>query len=297
MSVRQKELIVTRRNRWFFLLAIAFGAAIGFLLTIYVVPFVSSRNQLVEDAGRPRAATEGMVQNSGQFLSNDEKLFVSTLMNDGRLDKILKYLAKKGYHGGIRLDTDACRIRILQRSNHYMPSSRAIEICLADITSFRDRLTRNGTRTPNSEAADALLFVVLHELSHALIHDESLVVLGREEDAADEIATLLAIENEMPLVAESAANFFDTMPHSDNPSDAHTDAGRRAYQVRCIARGSRNENEDGTPSRPKDVCPTLFFESRAQFFKAMADVIDRRNSSRKAANNVRQKNGIPEPNE
>jgi hypothetical protein len=41
---------------------------------------------------------------------------------------------------------------------------------------------------------DAALFVLLHEIGHSFLADRQVPFLGREEDAADEIAALLAID-------------------------------------------------------------------------------------------------------
>jgi Putative metallopeptidase len=96
-----------------------------------------------------------------------------------------------------------------------------------------------------------ILFVMSHELGHALIDDMYLYVLGREEDAADSYATvaLLKIGSDLTQRAleEAAKGWF----YSDKRAQAHGQMmefydehgldRQRAYQIICLMVGSNPE--------------------------------------------------------
>ncbi len=77
---------------------------------------------------------------------------------------------------------------------------------------FQNAKYASDTGISNKEAAmDALMHTIFHELAHALIFQYDLPVLGKEEDAADGLASVLLIEylDEGQEVVISAADLFD----------------------------------------------------------------------------------------
>lgn len=84
-----------------------------------------------------------------------------------------------------------------------------------------------------------LLWLAAHEYGHALIHGRRWPVLGREEDAADQIATLIALRSGMSAHAITGAlNFFHRELSQGDASDVHSlDPVRRA-NIACWAYGS-----------------------------------------------------------
>jgi hypothetical protein len=91
---------------------------------------------------------------------------------------------------------------------YYRPEARRVTLCyelLAD-------LSRRFRRMPQSDilVAGTTAFVLLHEVGHALIHVLDLPTTGREEDAVDQLATLLML-GEGPVgdsLAFAAAAWF-----------------------------------------------------------------------------------------
>jgi hypothetical protein len=89
-------------------------------------------------------------------------------------------------------------------------------------------------------------FILMHEFGHALIDIYSLPVLGREEDAADSVATVFltrAVKNGDEY-AFDAARFFHALSDQQRslaPSDywdAHSLDQQRAYSIVCWIAGS-----------------------------------------------------------
>jgi hypothetical protein len=88
-------------------------------------------------------------------------------------------------------------------------------------------------------------FILAHEFGHALIHNFNLPVLGREEDAADGIATVMLLKaEEGAAYASEAAEFWANFSGRQNPpalaeyADNHSFDRQRAYNILCWVGGS-----------------------------------------------------------
>lgn len=103
-----------------------------------------------------------------------------------------------------------------------------------------------GSETEWGEAVGAVnSFIFAHEFAHALIHNFNLPVLGREEDAADGIATVLLLKAEDGATyAAEAAEFWDAFSGRQSPpqlveyADNHSFDRQRAYNILCWVGGS-----------------------------------------------------------
>ena len=104
----------------------------------------------------------------------------------------------------------------------------------------------HGTPTEWGEAAGAVnSFILAHEFAHALIHNFELPVLGREEDAADGIATVVLLKaEEGGLYAIDAAEFWEAFSGRQDPpdlaeyADNHSFDRQRADNILCWVAGS-----------------------------------------------------------
>ncbi len=134
----------------------------------------------------------------------------------------------------------------------YRSDAKIIVLCLDLITDLAARLSRDpSTRNLERESvqniiAGALVFIVFHEMGHAIIDLESIPVLGRNEDAADAISTYLILQE--PGLAESGVAggiFFFSKPTSAVPgffsqkhmSGEHALNPQRAVNLACAAYG------------------------------------------------------------
>ena len=103
-----------------------------------------------------------------------------------------------------------------------------------------------GTPEEWGEAAGAVnSFILAHEFAHALIHNFELPVLGREEDAADAIATVMLLKaEEGALYAIDAAEFWAAFSGRQEPpalaeyADNHSLDRQRADNILCFVAGS-----------------------------------------------------------
>ena len=93
-------------------------------------------------------------------------------------------------------------------------------------------------------------FVLLHEFGHALIDVYDLPVLGKEEDAADSVATVFLTQtvHNGAEYAFDAARFFDALSAQQRrlaPSayfDEHSLDKQRAYSIVCWIAGSGDDD-------------------------------------------------------
>lgn len=88
-------------------------------------------------------------------------------------------------------------------------------------------------------------FLLEHEFGHALIANYNLPVLGNEEDAADQIASILLLNSSAgPHLAAQAAQFFADFSGRQNPpaiadyADVHALDLQRADDILCLTAGS-----------------------------------------------------------
>jgi Putative metallopeptidase len=97
-----------------------------------------------------------------------------------------------------------------------------------------------------------IIFVMAHELGHALISEMELPVLGREEDAADDFAiikalTLIGTDFSRSVLVEAAKGWFWAAQRDSRDGEKPTYYQRhglneqRAYQIVCMMVGSDPE--------------------------------------------------------
>lgn len=89
----------------------------------------------------------------------------------------------------------------------------------------------------------ATIFSFYHEAGHALIHQLDLPAVGREEDAVDQLATLIlmAAGDDGVGMALSGAYWFQLQQKSGNETpfwDEHAFEGQRFYNILCLIYGS-----------------------------------------------------------
>jgi hypothetical protein len=96
-------------------------------------------------------------------------------------------------------------------------------------------------------AASNSLFVLYHEVAHLLFHQLDLPVLGREEDAADNVATWILLKQRNPrndnVLADAARGWllsgeaYGSGEYEDDFAAGHSLDKQRAYQIVCMMVG------------------------------------------------------------
>lgn len=90
----------------------------------------------------------------------------------------------------------------------------------------------------------AVVFIVMHEVAHALVHQLGLAVEGAGgasgETWADLFAAVMFSDVQLRIGTDSAARFFEALARGEHhdPGDAHLPSAQRASVVLCVYEGT-----------------------------------------------------------
>jgi len=169
---------------------------------------------------------------------------------------------------------------------HYDPSNDTITFQYGFAALIYDTLQQNNPDWSQHRlgfATGAVIgFILEHEFTHALIHIYDLPVLGKEEDAADTLATLLLLKSPQgDKLALGAAEFWADFSGRQNPpaiadyADAHSLDLQRAYSIICDIAGSNQEryneiNQAGIlPKGDIQSCPAQYQQDVKSFTQVL----------------------------
>lgn len=113
-----------------------------------------------------------------------------------------------------------------------------------------------------------IAFLLFHEQGHALVSELDLPVLGREEDAADRMATIFLAENDDPedieFLVQAMAGWFLSADRDGMDDIAwwgeHGSDQQRGYQIACLLYGSDPEKFESVaedidlPEERRETC-------------------------------------------
>jgi len=128
----------------------------------------------------------------------------------------------------------------------YNPQSRSVILCLELFDLMRTGVQRSSTDQAVQGLAlvSQVIFILYHEVGHALIDVLNLPVIGQEEDGADQLAALLLSDE--PVAALWAAEFWRMGGASGSPglmsqtqfADEHDLNEQRFYNLACWTYGA-----------------------------------------------------------
>jgi hypothetical protein len=133
-------------------------------------------------------------------------------------------------------------------SPHYDPGSWAIFLCY-EFSEILDRFAPKPGKPSQGFSHDEVVVgsyagVVLHEAGHAVFDMLDVPVFGREEDAADEIATFIALQFNKDVartVVRGYAYFWSVLGDPKEwaqYADEHGASSQRLYNTLCLGYGS-----------------------------------------------------------
>jgi hypothetical protein len=183
----------------------------------------------------------------------------------------------------------------------YDPNTKRIIVCYELVSYFLGvfKPTAKSDTELGNAVLGALIFSFFHESGHGLIHILDLAAVGREEDAVDQLATLILIASgdEGVAMAMSGAYWFQLQSKAGNKLpfwDEHAFDGQRFYNIMCLIYGS-NPGKYGSfvssGALPKDRaqrCP----EEYAKINKAWERLLQP-HLTNGAALNIKYKPNVP----
>lgn len=132
----------------------------------------------------------------------------------------------------------------------YDPETKSVQLCYELFDHFLQLFGSEAESDADREEAvgksvAALSFAFYHELGHALIDFYNLPVTGKEEDAVDQLATVMLLETwegeDSELAILASAEWFDLDAREDsepNLADEHSLDKQRYYNLVCWIYGS-----------------------------------------------------------
>jgi hypothetical protein len=180
----------------------------------------------------------------------------------------------------IYLNIDTCG----EANAFYSPDSEEIIFCYELIDQF-DRefntISKDQARV-DEMVEDTIVQTLFHELGHCLIDVWDLPATGREEDAVDQLASILMLDGsaEGQLSTIHAALEFDIASRGTEKDDMvfwdeHSFSKTRFYDMICLAYGSnptKNGNMVGPDKLPVERaqrCETEFKRAQHAWFKLL----------------------------
>lgn len=134
-------------------------------------------------------------------------------------------------------------------------------------------------------------FVLYHEIGHLLIGELNIPILGREEDAADNLATLLLLSAETveadSALIDAADGWFLShsvnahLPYEDDEFfDVHSLDVQRAFQILCLMAGADQQvfgkvaEQFGLTRRRQSSCAFDFEQTSASWNRVLEPYVN-----------------------
>ncbi|WP_406854247.1 DUF4344 domain-containing metallopeptidase [Alsobacter sp. KACC 23698] len=206
-----------------------------------------------------------------------------TLRKAKALERIRDRLAGISLPRTLLLKTEGCDGDI---NAAYDPGESAIGICyeyLAYIQELAGKIppdiAAKESLTPANYVVGPFLEVTLHELAHAIFDLRKVPVLGREEDAADQVATYVLLQfgnDEVRRVISSIAVMYasearEAAPKLKDFANEHGLPAQRFFNLICITYGSDPKffgdavSRGYLPADRAEQCPGEFAQVKYAF--------------------------------
>jgi hypothetical protein len=173
---------------------------------------------------------------------------------------------------------------------YYDEANHTVTVCYELIESYYHLFSPvvSGRAKMDEAVTGAAVSVFLHELGHAVIDAWDLPITGREEDAADQFATLLMINglDDGELMALNGARAFELFANLEKGQpklywDEHSTDKQRFYDEICLIYGHNPEKynylqTDGTlPAGRADVCEEDYVRLRKSWQKLLSPYVQK----------------------
>ena len=169
----------------------------------------------------------------------------------------------------------------------YLSDTREVAVCLELVDYYYRLLAPYHRREALDEAvASAFSFIVLHELGHALVDVLDLPITGREEDAVDQLAVWLLLQESDgdSAVVDAAFSFLASEPWSESgdgasPGDEHALDRQRFFNLLCWVYGSAPDaharliEESALPARRQAQCPREYRRLQRSWVRLLAPAL------------------------
>ncbi len=173
----------------------------------------------------------------------------------------------------------------------YDAEDRSVTVCYEYLEAVRAKAptatTADGV-TPEGALRGPLIEVFLHEVAHALFEQLRIPILGREEDAADQVAAVMLLHHSLHTVRDTVLGVAWMYAQDAKGeridraalANVHGLSAQRFYNLLCIAYGAEPElfadlvDEHYLPEERAQTCTEEFAQVDFAIRKLMAPYID-----------------------
>ena len=232
----------------------------------------------------PRVKIEYLAPTSAQL----ENVYKS-LQEREILEELQHFLAPLHLPHPLRLLAKQCGVV----NAFYNPSRRSLTICYELVAEIIDSapqtVSEDGFVTREAAIVGNLIGVLLHEGGHMLFDMLDVPVFGREEDAADETASFMALQFNKDVARTIVKGFVYFWAREQDPaasapmgvwSDEHGNASQRMYSALCLAYGGDPQtfqefvDRGWLPKKRADHCDQEFAQVKRAFVNTVLPFID-----------------------
>jgi hypothetical protein len=232
----------------------------------------------------PRVEIEYRAPTSAQFQNVYESLKERKI-----LEELQRFLAPLNLPHSLRLVTLECG----NVNAFYSPPNRSLNICYELVAYMIDSapkaVSEDGFVTREAAIVGNLVGVVLHEGGHMLFDMLDVPVFGREEDAADETASFIALQFNADVARTIVKGFayfwaIEKDPSTPAPisvwSDEHGSASQRMFNALCLAYGGDPKtfqefvDRGWLPKKRADHCGQEYTQLKIAFVNTVLPFID-----------------------
>ncbi len=188
------------------------------------------------------------------------------------LEQLAAFLSPLKLQGALVLSLEEGDPRACRGPNSYYDMAGKLHLCYSWFDYLENGVAKEIPRQPNEPFTSTSLGlipgftraeviiggsvgVILHELGHALFDIQDIPLFGREEDGADQIASLLMLQFGRQVALTTIKGFYNVWHHSNaerliaqkgqikpyQEADEHSLDIQRSYNLLCMAYGKDPE--------------------------------------------------------
>jgi hypothetical protein len=200
------------------------------------------------------------------------------LKNVNFLERYSQFISPVKLPLTLRLFTEQCGPAAGESNAFYSPSQRSITLCYEYVRDFEDGAPKQTTPEGITRAdaiVGAVVSTMLHETGHAVYNLLQIPVLGREEDAGDQLAAFVMLQfgREIARTTIKGAAWKWHSRDFARPllSDEHSTAPQRLATYLCMAYGKDREgfqdlvDAGWLPKTRVPNCPREYEQARLAF--------------------------------
>ncbi|MFO0616524.1 MAG: DUF4344 domain-containing metallopeptidase [Polyangiaceae bacterium] len=164
---------------------------------------------------------------------------------------------------------------------YYLPKEHAILVCYAFSEAIYKGFLEKGDddQTASTKTLNAITFLLIHEMGHALIQELEIGVTGKEEDAVDELSALILIQAKKAEWAITGPQAMMNITQKQEAGrsqyfDEHSLSEQRFADIACMVFGSDPENHPEIAKIPElrnrlEKCEGFFKQKDAAWTKLL----------------------------